>query len=59
MPYCDCACARGLENLRDQLLTLEHQVNTLRYDLEHETNERRDAIRQVSNDITDGWNPAS
>lgn len=53
MSYCDCACARDLDRLRDEVRTLEHQVNQLRYDLEREIDDRRAAVRMLANDISD------
>ena len=34
MSYCDCPCAREVARLRDELRTLEHQLTSLKYDLE-------------------------
>jgi outer membrane murein-binding lipoprotein Lpp len=55
MSYCDCACAREINHLHAQLRTLEQQLTSLRYDLEHEADERRAAVRQVANDVSDVW----
>lgn len=50
---CDCPCAREVERLRDELRTLEHQLTSLKYDLEREIDDRRAAVRMLANDITD------
>jgi hypothetical protein len=53
MAYCDCACAREVDRLRDELRTLEHQITSLRYDLEREVDDRRSAVHMLANDITE------
>jgi len=55
MSYCDCACARELDRLQDQVRTLEHQLTSLRYDLERESDDRRSAVHQLSNDISETY----
>lgn len=51
MSWCDCGCARELDRLQDQVRTLEHQLASLRYDLEREIDDRRSAIRSVRDEI--------
>jgi hypothetical protein len=51
MSYCDCGCARELDRLHDQVRELEHQLASIRYDLEREVDARRAAIQSVSDDL--------
>jgi len=48
---CDCGCARELDRLQGQVRTLEHQLASLKYDLEREVDERRSAISSVRDDL--------
>ena len=58
MSYCNCGCARELDRLQDRVKTLEHQLASLRYDVERESDERRSAVRQLAQDITDAYQAA-
>jgi hypothetical protein len=51
MSNCNCTCARELNRLQDQVRELERQLASLRYDLEREVDDRRAAIRSVSDDL--------
>jgi hypothetical protein len=51
MSDCNCGCARDLDRLQDQVRELERQLASLRYDLEREVDDRRAAIRSVSDDL--------
>jgi hypothetical protein len=51
MSYCNCGCARELDRLQDQVRELERQLASIRYDLEREVDDRRAAIRSVSEDL--------
>ena len=51
MSFCNCGCARELDRLHDQVRELERQLASLRYDLEREVDDRRAAIRSVSDDL--------
>lgn len=53
MNYCDCDCSHELARLQDQIRTLEHQLDSLRRDLEGEISDRRDAVHMLANDIND------
>jgi hypothetical protein len=51
MSHCNCACARELDRLQDLVRTLEHQLASLKYDLEREIDDRRAAIRDVRDEM--------
>jgi hypothetical protein len=51
MTHSDCPRARDIAHLQDQIRELEHQLASLRYDLEREVDDRRAAIRAVQDGI--------
>jgi hypothetical protein len=54
MSYCSCFdCRRDFDELRSQIRGLELEVEQLRADLRREIDDRRDAIHQVANDLSD------
>jgi hypothetical protein len=54
MSSCDCySCMNRIRHLEAQVDDLQHLLQQLKYDLEREVDDRRDAVRMLANDITD------
>ena len=54
MSYCNCGCACELSRLQGQVRELERQLISLRYDLDREVDDRRAAIRSISDELQEG-----
>jgi len=53
MTYCNCGCAQRVHDLEATVRDMRYELDAFKRDLEREVDDRRDAVRQVANDLSD------